>query len=262
MHQITDRQASHLAAAQRYVVANCARPEAFHGVLAPLRGTYEEVIRNADSGLHDAQRFSTRMGEALDRARQTYLATDAGERSRWETSTQRATGVPTKGLPHLTYRSLGKPVDDILGVGAEHQDPLTALQGRLKEKLGADPGEERQRRIDAEAKRRNRIQVADRAEETREDRSTGLSRRQRRAAAAAGRRTDNDDVRDRRTLLGDTVAPLKETIDTVADDVQKAKNVVADLEQLQQTTRDLDSYDDYESRGDGAADRVRAELGR
>lgn len=261
MHQISGKQATHLASAQGYIRDNCSRAEAFHGVLAPFKGTYDEVIRNADKGMSDAQQFSGKMSNALHQANQTYRETDTGERDRWTTTMQRAEGVSSKDIGRFGYKGVSKPLDDILGIDPKTKDPLTALQDRAKEKLGADPSDVRQRKIDANARRRNKQQVGDRAEETQNDRSTGLTRRERRAAAAAGRRTDNEDVRTRRGVLDNTVKPIKETVDVVTDGYDKVKNIVADVNQFHHTSQDLDDYEDYETRGHDATTQLKKELG-
>lgn len=262
MHQVSGKQAAHLASAQGYIRDNCSKSAAFRGVLTPFKATYDEVIGNANRGMGDAQSFSRKMSNALHHANQTYRDTDDGEKGRWTTTMQRAEGVSSQGAGKFAYKGMSKPLDDLLGIDPKHKDPLTSVQDKLKEKLGADSGAERQRKIDANAKRRNKDQVNDRAKAVRDDRSTGLSRKDRSAAPAAGRRTDNEDVRTRRGLLDNTVKPVKETVDTVMDDVERAKNVLKDAETIRTTVDDIGKYDDYESHGNSATTALEKELGR
>ena len=266
MHQVAGKQAGHLADAQSYINANCAKSEAFHGALAPFRGTYETVVTNANNGMSDAQTFSTKMSTALDKAHQTYRLTDDGEKTRWETTTQRAEGVNT-AMQDLDYgyKTASKPGDAALGIHSDVKDPLTAGQDRLKDairsKLGQDTDTSLGDKVDAEARRRNQQEISRRRRQARADaRQTGMSRGDADDVAAAGARADRQDVKDRRNLVKNTVDPVKATVDTTRDLVTKVKSVVNDVKQMHQTSNDLDDYESYEARGTDTAE-LRKQLG-
>lgn len=256
MNKVSGNQAGHLAAAQSYINANCAKSEAFHGVLEPFRGTYDTVVTNANNGMRDAQTFSGKMANALGKAHQTYVLTDDGEKTRWETTMQRAEGVNTpRQKIDYAYKSASKPGDAVLGIHSDIKDPLTFGQDKLKDairkKLGQDTSSSLGDKIDKEADRRNRQAITERGKQAKEAvKDAGGSNREASDAGAASRNADRQDVADRNNLLKNTVNPIKESVDTVRDDISKVRSVVDDVKHIHETSQDLDDYYDYEH-GDG-----------
>jgi len=267
MRSISGRQAGYLAKGLSYINANCAKTEAFGGVLEPFKGTYETVVTNANNGMNDAQTFSGKMSNALHEAHQTYINTDNGEKERWDTQTQRAEGLSSTKLPTFLYKHGSKPVDDVLGLedkGAK--DPLTAGQDALKKKirhaLGQDTSKSTSEKVDKEAEKRNKQAITDRGKQAKQDaRDAGATKKQASKAGTASRKADREDVKNRRNLLTNTVNPVKETVNQGVEMYDHVDSLVKDGKQTVETVKDIGDYDDYESRGNDATTKLENELG-